>query len=636
MTESNQPSPPATGHHLLTVDDIGVMSPATAPDLICTHDLEGRIHSVNAEACEALGLSAATLRRMKISDLLPSADSSGHTEYLRTIERDGVAHGTMSLSTAGAGRRTWEYRCTLDREASPPLVRGVARDVTERERTFHRIRSSEELFRTIIENASDLTAIVEPDGRIRYDSPSVERVLGHPWKSLLGTLFIDLVHPEDVTRAEDFMAQQVNNPGAMGTIELRARHRDGPGRSFEIVAKNLIEQGRTSAIVMTARDITERKLLETQLVQANRLAGLGRLAATVAHQFNNVLMGMQPFAELMQRPNATPPMILNGASHIANSIQRGKRAVQEILRFTQPHLPVTAVIDAGQWWDRFVPEAESILGNLFSIATTIPDGLYVIADEMQLSQVLANLVANARDAMPNGGTLSVEASGLEPHATFPFGIVADPERFVRISIRDTGHGMSAAIMERIFEPLYTTRQNGIGLGLAVAYQIMAQHEGFLFAESEPGQGSTFHLFLPRAKQAAAGTPRNEESHAPAPKRLLIIDDEEPIVEGISMLLEQIGFEVEGIGNGNEAEAAVAMFQPHVVLLDFGLPGMDGGEVYSLIRAMDFTLPIIFATGHGDRRILHDRLNDPRCRFLQKPFEVKELLEMIAALEAEDP
>jgi nitrogen-specific signal transduction histidine kinase/ActR/RegA family two-component response regulator len=401
------------------------------------------------------------------------------------------------------------------------------------------------------------------------------------------------------------------------------------------VANNLVKKRHATAIVMNARDVTERKLLEAQLVQAKRLGGLGRLAATVAHEFNNVLMGMQPFAELMQRPDAAPQVISKGAWHIANSIQRGKRIVLDILRFTQPYTPVTTAVDLGEWWETFAPEAEVVLGNVISVVSSIPRrGLFVIADRTQLSQVLSNLVANARDAMTGGGTLTVEASGLEPDATFPFGVVPCPDRFVQISIRDTGHGMPAEVMDRIFEPLYTTRQSGgTGLGLAVARQVLTQHGGYIFVESELDRGSAFHLFLPRATPPSSDKAGlTEPTRRPAVKKLLIIDDEESIAEGIATLLAQDGIEVESVGTGAEATQAIARFSPHVVLLDFGLPDMDGSQVYAVIRELDPSLPVIFATGHGDRRVLHDNLNDPRTRFLQKPFEVADLLEMMVDLE----
>jgi len=609
---------------------------ATAYDLICTHDLDGYILSVNPAVCEVLCLSADLLRGMKIQDLLPPDGVPGFAEYMQRLTHDGFAAGMMRVVTLFSGERIWEYRNTLDiDEDSVPIIRGVAADVTEREEAFHEVRSSEEHFRSIIENASDIIAIVGLDGRIRYGSPSVERVLGYPRKVLAGMPGLDLIHPDDAGRAADFLARQVADPAAIQTIELRARHHGGSWRSFEVVATNLVKGRKTSAVVINARDITERKLLEAQLVQANRLGGLGRLAATVAHEFNNVLMGMQPFAELMQRQDATPQMISKGALNIGKSIQRGRRIVLDILRFSQPHVPVTTAIDLGECWANFAPEAEAVLGNMVSVVSTIPPGLYAIADRTQLSQVLSNLVANARDAMPGGGTLTVAGNDLEENAKFPFGVLPNSDRFVQVSIRDTGCGMPAEVMERVFEPLYTTRQSGgTGLGLAVAHQVMTQHGGYIFVESEPDRGSTFHLFLPKAPPPSSDSVRAASpDRRPAARKVLIIDDEEAIVDGIATLLGQEGIEVESIGSGVEAAKAIARFDPDVVLLDFGLPDMDGSEVYACIRALNRSLPVIFATGHGDRRILHDDLNDPRTRFLQKPFEVADLLDMMLDLES---
>jgi PAS domain S-box-containing protein len=441
----------AIRHHQESNERPSQIAPAQ-DDLVCTHDLEGHILSANRAACEALGLSAATLRGMTIRDLLPADDVSAFDDYMKTVLHEGTAAGMMKIVTPAAGSRIWEYRNTLDaQEGSAPVVHGVARDVTDRERAFLEARRSEDYFRSIIENASDVIVVVGRDGHIRYGSPSVERVLGFPRRVLAGILSIDLIHPDDAPAAADFLSRQITDPAAIQTIELRARHQDGTWRSFEVVATNLVKRGKTEAVVINARDITERKLLEAQLVQANRLGGLGRLAATVAHEFNNVLMGMQPFAELMQRPDATPEIISKGAWHIGNSIQRGRRIVLDILRFSQPHVPVTTAVDLGEWWENFAPEAEAVLGNVIAVVSTIPRrGLYAIADRSQLSQVLANLVSNARDAMPGGGTLNVTANELEADAKFPFGVVPHPDRFVQISIRDTGPGMPAEVMDSIF------------------------------------------------------------------------------------------------------------------------------------------------------------------------------------------
>lgn len=626
----------ASGTFAAIEDGGGTSTPGSAHDLICTHDLQGRILDVNSGACEALGVSAGALRRMTIQELLSPHAAFRYEAYVARLERDGFADGIMQIVTSGGDKRTWEYRNTLQRsESRPPIVRGVAWDVTEREKAILIARSREEHFRSIIENVSDIIAIIEPDGRFRYGSPSVTRVLGYPRDTLLGRAGIELIHPDDIPRAVAFLSRQIADPLANESIELRFRHQDGTWLSFEIVATNVVKNGKISAVVTNARNVTERKHLESQLLQANRLGGLGRLAATVAHEFNNVLMGMQPFAELMQRPNASPEIIAKGAFHISNSIKRGRRIVLDILRFAQPHVPVTASLDLGEWWESFAPEAEAVLGNVISLVSAVPRrGIFVTADRAQLAQVLSNLVANARDAMPTGGVLTVTACEPGPNARFGFASLPHSERFVQISVRDTGHGMPAEVMERVFEPLFTTRESGgTGLGLAVAHQVMAQHGGHIFVESEPGHGSTFHLFLPKAKsRPEAPVCIAAPASVLAVRRVLVIDDEPPIVEGVTAFLEQEGIEVDTVGNGFEAAGAVDRFRPDVVLLDIGLPDMDGSEVYTLLRKLHPSLPIIFTTGHGDRRVLLDRLDDPCVRFLQKPFELSVLREVMAGLE----
>jgi two-component system cell cycle sensor histidine kinase/response regulator CckA len=605
------------------------------PDLICTHDLAGRLYSVSAAACKAVGRSEAELLGTSILDLLSPSAAPGFAAYMETLRRDGFAIGTMKVPTSEGERRTWECRSTYDANAKPiPIVRGVARDVTERDEAYRNVRRSEEHFRSIIENASDIIAIVGPNGCVTYESPSVERVLGYEPEALLDRPFVDLIHPDDAGRAAAFLARQFADVGAIQTVELRLRHRHGLWRSFEVVAKNLIKKGKASAIVMNARDVTERKLLEAQLVQAQRLGGLGRLAATVAHEFNNVLMGMQPFAELIQRPDATSTMIRRGGLHIGNSIQRGKRIVLDILRFTQPYIPTLTAVDLADWWQTFSPEAEVVLGNMVEVVSTIPHvGLFALTDRTQLSQVMSNLVANASHAMPSGGRLTVEARVPESDATFPFGVVPHPARFVQISVTDTGHGMAPEIVERVFEPLFTTRQNGgTGLGLAVAHQVVTQQGGSIFVESEVGKGTTFHLFLPRAIHPSVNPNDPEARPRPAAKRLLFIEDEPVIVEGVAAVLAKDGIEVEGLGSGYGVVEALARFRPDVVVLDYGLPGMDGSEVYACIRKVDSSIAVIFATGHGDRQILQKNLGDSRTRFLQKPFEVGDLLEMMVELE----
>ncbi len=606
-------------------------------DLIASHDLDGTILLANTAAGRALNIAGGSLFGTNLKEHLFEGGSS-FTDYLEVLRREGEASGTVGVIASDGSRRQWEYQSSLRTEGvTAPIARILARDVTEREDSLAAVRHSEEHFRSIIENSPDLIAIIDRDGTLRYHSPSIERVLGVTAESVVGRLFLDLVHSESRKKASRFLERQIAAPAASEMVELRLRHRNGAWRSFEVMARNQTADGLVTSIVTSARDITERKLLEAQLAQATRLSSLGRLAATVAHEFNNVLMGMQPFAELMQRPNAAPSVISKGAWHISNSIQRGKRIAMDILRFTQPSQAVAGLVDLGKWWEEFAPEAEIVLGNTVQLVSEIQTrGTCVVADQEQLSQVMANLVANARDAMPAGGTLTIKASEPAADSTFSLGFVADPDQFILISVSDTGEGIAADVIDHIFEPLFTTKKiGGTGLGLAVAHQIVTQHGGYIFAESEVGRGTIFQIFLPKGRAQC-----DESIEVPDPPRqsggltLLMIEDEQPIVEGISAVLSCEGMNVVSVARGGEAVAAVERFHPDMVLLDYGLPDMDGSDVYVLLRKQYPLLPVIFASGHLDRRAIHEALEDERTRFLQKPFEANALLEMIAELHPE--
>lgn len=228
--------------------------------------------------------------------------------------------------------------------------------------------------------------------------------------------------------------------------------------------------------------------VESQLEQADRVDSLGRVAATVAHEFNNVLMGIQPFAELLERPNLSNETLAKCAQHIRNSVQRGKAVALEILRFTQPSAPERKALPVNDWLEGLLPEIEAQCDNSTSVAIEQPALSPVIwADAGQMAQVITNLTNNARDAMPRGGTLTIRVRAPETE-----------EQFVQISVIDTGTGIPPEVMEHIFEPLFTTKKNrGTGLGLAVAYQVVHRHGGVIFAESEIGSGTAFHIFLPR-------------------------------------------------------------------------------------------------------------------------------------------
>jgi signal transduction histidine kinase len=239
----------------------------------------------------------------------------------------------------------------------------------------------------------------------------------------------------------------------------------------------------------------ERRKLKAKLEQADRLTSLGRLAATIAHEFNNVLMGIAPFVDVIRRGRNIEASL----DHISRSVKRGRRITEDILRFTQPAQPHRADFDVAPWIEQIELEARSLMPSTIAVETSLQsDDLRVNGDANQLQQIFLNLVLNARDAMRNVGTFTITARRELPGTRFSFGVLEHPEAFIHFIVSDTGSGMSAETLRHIFEPLFTTKKTGTGLGLAVTHQVVQQHGGEIFVESQPGAGTTFHIFIPRA------------------------------------------------------------------------------------------------------------------------------------------
>jgi two-component system cell cycle sensor histidine kinase/response regulator CckA len=609
-------------------------------ELLCVHETDGRIVDVNPAAARALGYTLEELCSMNIKQLLTPRAVAGFAGYIDNMARDGMAEGVMSLVTRQGELRLWHYHNTLRITGGRTIVHGLARDVTDRETALHDLRTSERHFRTIIENVSDLITLIDPAGLIRYVSPSVSRALGMCAEDLTDRSYADLVHPDDAKEAAIVFMRQLTTPAAVGALDARIQHGDGTWRWYSIVVTNRLVDGTVANVIVNARDITERRLLLSQLEQANRVNGLGRLAATVAHEFNNVLMGMQPFAELIQRPQITPEMAATGAGHIANSIARGKRVAMDILRFTQPAQPNLDRVALSDWWDRLLPEVQAATENSIRLEWSFPEQLAVIADDSQLCQVFSNLITNARHAMSRGGTLSVTARRPAAGETFRFGVVPNSESFIQISVSDTGSGIPLEIIGHVFDPLFTTKRNGgTGLGLAVVHQIVTNHEGAIFVESTPGAGTTFHAFF-RAASEAGTEEMNDAAESDAvpvpasPARVIIIDDEIVVAEGLSEILREEGHTVAIAGTAAEGEELAESFRPVIALVDVGLPDANGTDLAARLRNRHPDLRVVIISGHADVPGLVT--DDPNVRFLQKPFPSTALLQVLKSLESEKP
>jgi two-component system cell cycle sensor histidine kinase/response regulator CckA len=368
---------------------------------------------------------------------------------------------------------------------------------------------------------------------------------------------------------------------------------------------------------MTCRDVTESHRLTRQLDLAKRVGSLGRVAATIAHEFNNVLMGIEPFAEIIRRRVKNDEKAVKAADQISSSVRRGRRVTDEILRFTRPVELVLQQVDLKAWLLQLEPELRAPAGPNARIILSLPNDPAVIAcDPEQLQQVLANLILNARDSIGAEGTITV---GLR----LPAGAGA-----AELSVRDGGAGIPPNDVFNIFEPLFTTKRGGTGLGLSVARQIVTQHDGSIEAFNHDGGGAEFRITIPCGAVAPSAFATLAAGTRSPVHKLLLVEDEIAVSDGLSMLLDGEGFSVQCVALGAAVADAIAASMPDCVILDLTLPDMDGMDVFRIVRKLWPRLPVVFLTGHGGESQLAEALESGHAGLLQKPYGIDALIDAV--------
>ena len=527
--------------------------------------------------------------------------------------------------TPPRGTRVIDVRLVADRDEHGTLLRmfGTAQDITERVKTESRIVELSRINSLILENAAEGILALSDAETLMFANPSARRMLG--WQAELTALPHPLLHPDETDEREcPFLADiRVRAPRAGETTFAT---RDGHHLDVRYTSAPILESGEVIGAVVTFVDISERKLLERQLAQVNRVSGLGRVAATIAHEFNNVLMGIQPFTEIIQR-RSDDQIVKKAASQIATSVLRGKRVTEEILRFTQPSDPSRQPIVINEWLRNLIPELQGLVGQRVEIVLRLSDGVSSISgDPHQLQQVMTNLVLNARDAIVGSGVITISLRVDTSTEEFWFGRI--PPGLLLITVEDTGGGMEPDVLRQIFDPLVTTKRTGTGLGLAVAQQVITRHGGSIHADSMVGKGTTFYILLPTSQPIVAPIESPRSHDGINVRRVLLVEDEVAISSGVAMLLETEGVNVMIVERGSEVMDAIARFNPDVVVLDISLPDTDGPTVYQRIAASHPSLPVLFSSGHADESAVAKYVTTDHVRFLRKPYDFDDLVTAI--------
>ncbi|MGH7255708.1 MAG: ATP-binding protein, partial [Nitrospirales bacterium] len=512
----------------------------------------------------------------------------------------------------------------------------------ERRRAETALRESEERFRQLAENIPQVFWMTTPArDQVLYVSPSYEAIWGRSCESLYRSprTWLEGVYPEDRDRV--LASAETKQVSGEYQEEYRIVRPDGGIRWIRDRAFPVRDaDGRIGCIVGIAEDVTERRRLEEELRQSQKMDAVGKLAGGIAHDFNNLLTVIIGYCELLALQSDPAGPIGAQVEQIRKAAERAARLTSHLLAFSRKQMLQPKVLDLNEVLSRFEPLLRSMVGEQVELATVPESPLWWIkADPAQLEQVVLNLVSNARDAMPGGGRVVLETGNLEVDR--PLAIrtgTVPPGAYVRLVVRDTGHGMDEATLARIFEPFFTTKEvgKGVGLGLSMVYGVVAQSGGYLDIESKPGEGSAFTLYFPRVEAPAAfEAPASVVTPLPRGSETILLVDDEPLVRSVTKnILQKQGYTILEAPNGGEALlTATLRSEPiHLLLADVVMPGMSGPQLAQSLRNSRPALKVLYMSGYTKEALARQGLLEPGASLILKPFSsdflVRQVREML--------
>ncbi len=490
-------------------------------------------------------------------------------------------------------------------------------------------------FGLLLEHSSDLIFTLDAEWRIGTASPSLPRFLGWPPDQMLRRPLGEFLHPDDAEAVLAACQAIADGAEPREPIAFRFLHVDGSWRSVEAIAHRPRNWSGPERIVVTARDLGARERLERELAGARRMEVLGRFAGGVAHDFDNLLTAIQGYTSLLLRDLRPGDPQREGLEEIRRSSERAAGLTRQILAFGRRQASEAGPVDVNRLIGNLVRLLPPLIGDDLSLVTVLAPGVGMVrADPGQLEQVVMNLAVNARDAMPDGGRLTLgtaneQITDYDPRASPEL----PPGHYVTLTVRDTGTGIDPATLPSIFEPFFSTKGRGLGLGLATVYGIVKQCEGHIEVDTAPGRGTTVRVYLPMAR-AESGSGRGATA-SPGRRHdgiILLVEDEEAVRRFARAALEEQGYRVLEAGHGWEALMRLSEFDGAVslVIADVMMPEMGGSELARRLAVERPGLPILFLSGYTDDEMTLRGLGPPSA-FVQKPFTPGGLADRVRAL-----
>ena len=615
----------SAGHILVLDDDRGMCE--TIGDVL---EQQGYVVQIATEARAGLEIAATSPIEAAIVDItLPDMSGfdvlHGIRKLLPTTEVIFIT-GHASLTTAIQAINGLAFAYIVKPFEMSHLLMTVEQAV-RKQRLAQALLDSDERYRFVTENIADAVFLLELDGRIALGNHRAEMITGYAQAELVGRAFFSLLPEAGAREARARLSDVRVGVQVSPFFEVELIQKDGARVLLEMHVTSVLKDGQPVARLGVARDITERRYLEDQLRQAQKMEGIGRLAAGVAHDFNNLLTAIGGRCYLVLNALTSENPIRREIEIIQDAAERAAKLTHQLLAFSRKQILDPCVLDLNATVTGIEPLLRRMIREDIEIATALDSAAgRVKADAGQIEQVLLNLAVNASDAMPNGGWLTLATGNVtldEAYARTHAEV--EPGPYVMLSVSDTGHGMTAEVQAHIFEPFFTTKEvgKGTGLGLATVYGIAKQSGGHITVHSEPGHGAAFKLYLPRVEEA----PGTAEPACPTEitrrgsETVLLVEDDEPLRTLAREILSIQGYTVLDATSPSEA-LRLADGHPgpiHLLLTDVVMPQMNGRQVADHLLAARPGLKVVFMSGYTDAAIVEHGVLEPGTHFLQKPF-----------------
>jgi len=555
-------------------------------------------------------------------DLLQEVNDRGGVET-PIILLTGQGDLEVDLNAMAAGAADYLSKERID----APLLERSIRYAVERKEADQRIREQAQL----LDKARDAIIAFDMDGRVVYWNKSAERLTGWTADEMLGARAQERLYDSSEAEKLEECHETVREEGEW-TGELRQQSKDGE----ELVVESrwtLVRDsgGQPTSILVINTDITERKRLESQFLRSQRMESIGRLVGGIAHDLGNLLVPILLGVKVLKRRESEDEKVLQTLEMIEKSAERGSNMVEQVLAFARGVEGERVALQAATIIDEVAKITTETFPDDIDVQVNVPDDLNdIVGDATQIQQVLMNLCVNARDAMPDGGVIDISASEVEiSEAEAQRKMDAEPGAYICLRVSDTGSGIPEEAIDKIFEPFFSTKAEGegTGLGLSTAYSIVKSHNGFVDVESEPGEGTTFRVYVPVATSSdeRRGPAASGELRDGSGELILVVDDEEFILDTARQTLEDAGYRVITAQGGEKAIDVMERNgdQVEAIITDLRMPEMNGFDLIRRLRPQFPNVPIIAASGMADGRT-DDAVQAGAQTFLAKPFTAEKL------------